>query len=170
MKWNSRFQVKTCLWTYAHNKYLHQPLPWHSLTGAFNIRYKIVNYINLQQGYRSGPEVIKLFSHSIQLSMKISLLLNMKMPTIHIYITKTRLYNFDLLKPHFYIVKLGFTGVYIIFLFSAQKHRLWVPVRTASVPKIYVLSRYMKNIRIFYLKFFFFWVYNFQYIWIGGFS
>ena len=31
-------------------------------------------------------------------------------------ITKTRLYNFDPLKPHFYIVKLGFTGVYIIFL------------------------------------------------------
>ena len=30
------------------------------------------------------------------------------------------LYNFDLLKPHFYIVKLGFTGVYIIFLISAQ--------------------------------------------------
>ena len=36
------------------------------------------------------------------------------------------------LKPHFYIVKLGFTGVYIIFLISAQKHRLWVLVRTAS--------------------------------------
>ena len=35
-------------------------------------------------------------------------------------ITKTRLYNFDPLKPHFYIVKLGFTGVYIIFLISAQ--------------------------------------------------
>ena len=47
-------------------------------------------------------------------------------------ITKTRLYNFDPLKPHFYIVKLGFTGVYIIFLISAQKHRLWVLVRTAS--------------------------------------
>ena len=29
-------------------------------------------------------------------------------------ITKTYLYNFDPLKPHFYIVKLGFTGVYII--------------------------------------------------------
>ena len=27
------------------------------------------------------------------------------------YITKTYLYNFDPLKPHFYIVKLGFTGV-----------------------------------------------------------
>ena len=49
------------------------------------------------------------------------------------YITKTYLYNFDPLKPHFYIVKLGFTGVYIIFLISAQKHRLWVLVRTASV-------------------------------------
>ena len=35
-------------------------------------------------------------------------------------ITKTGLYNFDPLKPHFYIVKLGFTGVYIIFLISAQ--------------------------------------------------
>ena len=35
-------------------------------------------------------------------------------------ITKTRLYNFDPPKPHFYIVKRGFTGVYIIFLFSAQ--------------------------------------------------
>ena len=35
-------------------------------------------------------------------------------------ITKTYLYKFDPLKPHFYIVKLGFTGVYIIFLISAQ--------------------------------------------------
>ena len=35
-------------------------------------------------------------------------------------ITKTCLYNFDPLKPHFYIVKLGFTGVYIIFLIFAQ--------------------------------------------------
>ena len=31
----------------------------------------------------------------------------------------THLYNFDHLKPHFYIVKLGFTGLYIIFLISA---------------------------------------------------
>ena len=35
-------------------------------------------------------------------------------------IMKTCLYNFDPLKPHFYIVKLGFTGVYIIFLISAK--------------------------------------------------
>ena len=47
-------------------------------------------------------------------------------------ITKTCHYNFDPLKPHFYSVKLGFTGVNIIFLISAQKHRLWVLVRNAS--------------------------------------
>ena len=47
-------------------------------------------------------------------------------PTYLVCITKTCLYNFDPLKPHFYIVKLGFTGVCIIFLISAQKHRLCV--------------------------------------------
>ena len=36
------------------------------------------------------------------------------------YITKTCLYSFDPLKPHFYIVKPGFTGVYIISFISAQ--------------------------------------------------
>ena len=39
---------------------------------------------------------------------------------VYIPITKTCLYKFDPLKPHFYIVKLGFTGVYIIFLISAR--------------------------------------------------
>ena len=96
-----------------------------------------------------------------------------------VYITsiaKTRLYNFDPLKPHFYIVKLGFTRVYIIFLIFAQKHRLWVLVGTASsrrfqrVPTIYVLSRSMKNIRIFCLKIFILRRWKFQYIWIDMFS
>ena len=48
-------------------------------------------------------------------------------------ITIKCLYNFDPFKPHFYIVKLRFTGVYIISLISAQNHRLWVHVRTASL-------------------------------------
>ena len=39
-------------------------------------------------------------------------------------ITKTRLNNFDPLKPHFYIVKLGFTGVYIIFLISVLSRNM----------------------------------------------
>ena len=57
-------------------------------------------------------------------------------------------------------VKLGFTGVYIIFLISALKHRLCVLVRTASprrfyqVPSIYVLIRNMKTTRNFHLKVF----------------
>ena len=45
-------------------------------------------------------------------------------------------------KPHIYIVKLGFTGVYIIFLISAQKHRLWVLVRTASPCRGILTSTY----------------------------
>ena len=47
-----------------------------------------------------------------------------------LYTSKTCLYNFDPIKPNFYLVKLGFTGVYIIFIF-ARKHRLWLLVRTA---------------------------------------
>ena len=46
-------------------------------------------------------------------------------------ITKTCLMILTPLNPFFYIVKLGFTGVYSIFIISAQKHRLWVLVRTA---------------------------------------
>ena len=67
---------------------------------------------------------------------KIILLLSSDIPT---YITKktkqkkkkkkkkskTRLYNFDHLNPHFYIVKLGFTGVYIIFLSFAENINCW---------------------------------------------
>ena len=37
------------------------------------------------------------------------------------------------LNPIFYIVKLGFTGVNIIFSYFAKKHRLWELVRTASL-------------------------------------
>ena len=36
-------------------------------------------------------------------------------------ITKIRLYNFEPLKPHFYIVKLGFIGVYIILVLFLLK-------------------------------------------------
>ena len=56
-------------------------------------------------------------------------MLSRYMLTVKLYITYTCLYNVDPLKPHFYIVKLGLKGIYII---SALKHRLWVPVRTAS--------------------------------------
>ena len=51
-------------------------------------------------------------------------------------ITKTCLYNFDPFKSHFYIVKLGFTEVYIIFLITAQNidcgYPLEQPLRSGS--------------------------------------
>ena len=49
------------------------------------------------------------------------------------------------LTPHFYLVKVGFTGVHIIFLIFALKHRLWVPI-------IYVLSKNMKIVKKIKLK------------------
>ena len=66
------------------------------------------------------------------------------------FITKTCLYNFDTLKPHFYIVKLGFTGEYIIFLISAQNidcgYSFELPRRVLTN---YVLSR---NVKILHLS------------------
>ena len=81
-------------------------------------------------------------------------------------ITKTRLYNFDPLKPHFYIVKLEFIGGNIIFLIS--DHWMLVLVRTASskrfyrVPTIYVLNRSKKNIWFFLSEKFSFLVVKFS--------
>ena len=43
-------------------------------------------------------------------------------PSFYVFITKTCLYNFDPLKPHFYIVKLRFTRVYIIFSYFCSKN------------------------------------------------
>ena len=88
------------------------------------------------------------------------------------------IYNFDPLKPHFYIVKLRFTGIYIIFFIFAQKHRLWVLFRTTSTRQFseYAQSIFWAEIwkisQFFYLKIFRFWGWNFLYkiIWIGVFS
>ena len=77
-------------------------------------------------------------------------------------IMKTCLYNLDPLKPHFYIVKLGFTRVYIIFLISAQNidcgYSLELPCRGGSneYPHSMFLSRNIKKIRIFIRKLSFF--------------
>ena len=69
-------------------------------------------------------------------------------------IMKTCLYNVNPLKPHFYVVKLGFTGVYIIFFLFLLKN---IDCRYSLEPprrggfneyQHYVLSINMKNIRI----------------------
>ena len=91
--------------------------------GAFNGYRKLVNqkinpdvyawthrlipvavHINTKDPFQNG----EAYLHSVKLRTR---------P----YITKTRLYNLDPLQPHFNIAKLGFTGVYINFLISAQK-------------------------------------------------
>ena len=93
-----------------------------------------------------GPEVIKLLFESCH--AKTSQITD----NCCVFITKTYLYNFDPLKPHFYIINLGFTGVYIIFHISAQNidcgYSLEPPRRGGSneYPQS-VLSRNMKNIR-----------------------
>ena len=69
---------------------------------------------------------------------------------------KTYLYNFDPLKPHFYIVKLGFTGlyIYIFFYFCSKNIDCWysleLPRRGGSneYPQSISLSRNIKNIQI----------------------
>ena len=77
-------------------------------------------------------------------------------------IKKTCLYNFDPLKPHFSIVKLGFTGVYIIFLILLKnidcgtlQNRLAEAVLT-STHNLCFEQKYEKY-QNFYLKTFIFW-------------
>ena len=74
------------------------------------------------------------------------------------FITKTCLCNFDPLKPHFYIVKLGFTGVYIIFLISAQnidcEYSLEPPRRGGSYecPQSMFWAEIWKKISVFFFS------------------
>ena len=73
-------------------------------------------------------------------------------------ITKTYLYNFDPLESHFYIVKLGFTGYTLFFLFLLKNidcgYSLERPHRGGSneYPQSMFWAEIRKNIRIFIWK------------------
>ena len=69
--------------------------------------------------------------------------------TVLIIIMLTCPCNVDPLTPHFYIVKLGFTGGIHYFLIFVLKHRLWVLVRTASLRRsnVYPQSMYLAKVR-----------------------
>ena len=95
-------------------------------------------------------------------------------------ITKTRLYNFDPLKPHFYIVKLGFTGVYIIFLFLLKNincgYSLEPPRRGSSNEypqsmfwaEIWKISEFLsENFQFLEVKFF---IYLYRRVFVMGFN
>ena len=88
--------------------------------GGGEPRYKDTHHHSASENY---------FEHSIVLYGRgmFRRMRRLKLSVLHMgramrkSITKTYLYNFDPLKPHFYIVKLGSTGVCIIFLISAKK-------------------------------------------------
>ena len=100
-----------------------------------NILYSYSQHLNLVQ--RFGTSEIDLHCRVVFIidrSKTVVLVLNAHKTKVCfialLNITKTCLCNVDPLKPLFYIVKLVFTRVNIIFLISAQKRRLWVLVRT----------------------------------------
>ena len=112
------------------------------------------------------------------LSVVIRLLFLLVLPVGSVlwFITKTYLYDFDLLKPHFAIVKLRFTGVYIIFRISAQNIDCGYPLEPPrrggfnGYPQSMFWAEIWKILDFFIWKFSFFMVVNFQYICIGVFS
>ena len=67
-------------------------------------------------------------------------------------IRKTCPCNVRPLKPHLYIAKLGYAGVYLFFLIFAPKHRLCT--HNLCLYTIYVLSKNKKNSKTFLLKIF----------------
>ena len=97
------------------------------------------------------------------------------LPCSRFCITKTCLYNVDPLKPNFHIVKLGFTGVYIIFLFLLKNidcgYSLEPPRRGGSneYPQSMFWADIWKISAFLYLKIFSFLRWNLLYVWIGVF-
>ena len=79
-------------------------------TDAYKNAQWVANSVQPEYTPRSVSSDIELHCLSV---------LILKLNTVRL-IRKTYLYNFDPLKPHLYIVKLVFTGVYIILLVSAQ--------------------------------------------------
>ena len=97
----------------------------------------LIGYIQLPSEFRTMKKClhqVAYFTLTHQCEMYTS------QPYLYCYlfvpIMKTRLYNFDPLKPYFYIVKLGFTGLYIFFLFLLKNtdcgHSLEPPRRGGS--------------------------------------
>ena len=62
-------------------------------------------------------------------------------------------------KPHFYIEKLGFAGVHLMFLFLIQNiyvhygYKTYIMGTASNVPTMYVFIKNIKSIKIFLVKF-----------------
>ena len=98
-------------------------------------RLCICSYIWLNLFYRPTPLILDEEGRTIDVKTGQAVTLTHHAPTLKVIlaaITKKSPCNEDPLIPHFYIVKLGFTGVHFCFLIFAPKHKLRVHVRTAS--------------------------------------
>ena len=76
-------------------------------------------------------------------------------PWVMAIITKTYRYNFESLKPHFYIVKQGYSLSFLLLLKNIDCRYPFEPPRFQRVHTIYVLSINKKNVRVFFKRFFF---------------
>ena len=156
---------------------------WETLLGIYSFCCYVIVFVCLflccwELAVDSSPH---FFFYFLYLSIFYSIFVNKSSKLIDYTnassasITKTCLYNFDPLKPHFYIVKLGFTGVYIIFHISAQNidcgYSLEPPRRGGSneYPQSMFWAEIWKISEFLYLKIFSFWRWKFLYIWIGMF-
>ena len=98
-------------------------------------------------------------SHTVTSDLGLYFLLN---------ITKTYLYNFDPIKSSFNIVKLGFTGVYIIFLFLLKNIDCWYLLElpqwgsSNEYPQSMFYAEIWKISAFFYLEIFIFLVVKFS--------
>ena len=102
--------------TYSSNRqYNEKSWNWHFVSS----HWRYLNFLSTDmfiEKFRIKP-CLKIFSETIRW-MKLIFFINVYgIIHLHKIITKTSPCNEDPLTPHFYIVKLGFTGVYIFFLF-----------------------------------------------------
>ena len=142
------------------------------------LRFETVLHITLRNGFSTCTLIpgYTLCSFCWYYSCVVMVLLLMPRESCASCIRKTCLYNGYPIKPHFYIVKLGFTGVYIIFHISAQKidcgYSLEPPRRGGSneYPQSIFWAEIWKILEFSIWKTFSFWWWKFQYIWIGVFS
>ena len=89
------------------------------LSTCTSLRMKILNLDQTVQNrslYREITQLHNTCTAHLQSKQHTTLIHYANTVLYSLYITKTCLYKFGPLQPHFYIVKLGFTGVYIIFL------------------------------------------------------
>ena len=91
-------------------------LIWYFSVYKTNIREKLPSFVSAKRRTLQENDEMYFFFIKMTASSK------------HVTLTMHKMYRFMSsrkfypLKPHFYIVKLGFTGVYIIFLIFARKN------------------------------------------------